>query len=61
MHIRIRRGWEIPEAKATPEAVVMARRGLLGAGVAAGAGLLAGPAQAQWLNPSRLFRTFPEK
>ena len=61
MHIRIRRGWEIPEAKATPEAVVMARRGLLGAGVAAGAGLLAGPAQAQWLNPSRLFGGTPVK
>jgi sulfoxide reductase catalytic subunit YedY len=54
MQIRIRRGWEIPEAHATPEAVVMARRSLLGAG----AGLLAGTgaAQAQWLSPSRLFQ-----
>jgi len=55
MHIRIRRGWEIPEARASPEPVVMARRSLLGAS----AGLLAGTgaAQAQWLNPSRLFQS----
>ena len=53
MLIRIRRGWELSESKATPESVVMARRSLLGAG----AGLLAGAgtAEAQWLNPSRLF------
>jgi len=59
MRIRIRRGWEIPEAQATPEAVVMARRSLLGAG----AGLIAGAggAQAQWLNPSRLFGGTPAK
>jgi sulfoxide reductase catalytic subunit YedY len=46
MLIRIRRGWEIPESRATPESVVMARRSLLGAG----AGLVAatGTAQAQW-------------
>ncbi len=42
-----RRGWEIPERLATPESVVVSRRGL---GIAAGAGLLAaaGPARAQW-------------
>jgi len=58
MRIRIRRGWEIPEAQATPEATVMARRSLLGRGMlGAGAALAAGAgtAQAQWLNPSRLF------
>ena len=59
MHIRIRRGWELPESKATAESVVMARRRLLGAG----AGLLAasGTAEAQWLNPSRLFGGTPVK
>ncbi|WP_341703127.1 protein-methionine-sulfoxide reductase catalytic subunit MsrP [Ferrovibrio sp.] len=40
MLIRIRRGWEIPEAQATPEAVFLNRRGLLlglgAAGIAAG-------------------------
>ena len=59
MHIRIRRGWELPESQATAESVVMARRRLLGAG----AGLLAasGTAEAQWLNPSRLFGGTPVK
>ena len=59
MHIRIRRGWELPEAQATAESVVMARRSLLGAG----AGLLAasGTAEAQWLNRSRLFGGTPVK
>lgn len=65
MHIRIRRGWELSESQATPEAVVMARRSLLGAGLLAstGAGLLAGStaAQAQWLSPSRLFGGTPIK
>ena len=32
MRIRIRQGWELPESRATPESVVMARRALLGAG-----------------------------
>ena len=39
MLIQRRRGWEIPEGQATPEAVVLGRRTALG--VAAGAGLLA--------------------
>ena len=43
MLIRIRRGWELPERIATPEALVMNRRGALKtAGVAALAGVLAG-------------------
>jgi sulfoxide reductase catalytic subunit YedY len=59
MLIRRRRGWEIPESRVTPEAVVMNRRAVnrravLAAG-AVGAGLLASPAaQAQWFSPSRL-------
>lgn len=56
MRIRIRRGWEIPESRATPEAAVLAhrrlpRRGLLAKGGLLGAaGLLAeaAPASAQW-------------
>jgi sulfoxide reductase catalytic subunit YedY len=55
MLIRIRRGWEIPEARATPEAMVTARRSLLGAGAMLAAG--AGSAQAQW----RLFGGSPIK
>ncbi|MFS8039315.1 protein-methionine-sulfoxide reductase catalytic subunit MsrP [Xanthobacter sp. AM11] len=48
MHIRRRRGWEIPEALATPEAVYLSRRGVLGAGAAMLAGgVMAGPAAAQ--------------
>ena len=46
MFIHRRRGWEIPEREATPEAVVTGRRALLG-----GAGALAlgaTPAAAQW-------------
>lgn len=46
MLIRIRRGWEIPEARVTPEEAVAGRRSLLGAGAMLAAG--AGPAQAQW-------------
>ncbi len=42
MLIHTRRGWEIPEREATPEAVVLGRRAMLGA--AAGAGLIAGGA-----------------
>ena len=45
MLIHRRPGWSIPEREATPEAVVLARRGLLG-GV--GAIAMAGPAAAQW-------------
>ena len=47
MLIHHRRGWEIPEREATPEAAVLGRRAMLG--VAAGAGLIAagaGPARA---------------
>jgi sulfoxide reductase catalytic subunit YedY len=45
MLIRRRPGWTIPEQQATPEAVVLARRGLLGGAVAIAAAV---PAQAQW-------------
>lgn len=71
MRIRIRRGWELPESRATPEAAVLGRRALLGTGAlgtgalatgAIGAGLLAAaPARAQWLSPSRLFGGTPVK
>ncbi|MCR0981407.1 protein-methionine-sulfoxide reductase catalytic subunit MsrP [Roseomonas populi] len=48
MLIRIRRGWELPESAATPEALVMGRRAALGAGAAlAGAALAPGGAMAQ--------------
>lgn len=46
MRFHRRRGWEIPERLATPEAVVLTRRGL----VATAGALAAGPAAAQW-NP----------
>ena len=39
MFVHRRRGWEIAQTKATPEAVVLGRRGLIGA--ATGAGILA--------------------
>ena len=45
MLIKRRPGWTIPEQQATPEAVVMARRALLGG---AGAIAVAAPARAQW-------------
>ncbi len=50
MFIHKRRGWEIPEREATPEALVVGRRGLVAGGLgAAAAGLVAAtPAQAQW-------------
>jgi methionine sulfoxide reductase catalytic subunit len=49
MHIKRRRGWEIPESQATPEAAWLDRRRLM-QGIAAGS-LLAAPtaAEAQWL------------
>ncbi len=58
-----RRGWEIPEREATPEALVMCRRALIGRGLAGGGvvaaalarGALSNPAQAQW----RLFSGGP--
>ena len=41
MHIRKRRGWEIPESRATPEATMLARRTLLGTTLkGTGAGVL---------------------
>jgi sulfoxide reductase catalytic subunit YedY len=47
MIIRRRRGWEIPESAATPEAVYFSRREAMsagiGAGIGAGAALLASP------------------
>ena len=43
MHIIKRRGWDIPERLATPEALVMNRRGLV-AGALAMAGIAAAPA-----------------
>ncbi|HEY0418427.1 MAG TPA: protein-methionine-sulfoxide reductase catalytic subunit MsrP, partial [Acetobacteraceae bacterium] len=51
MFINRRRGWEISGRLATPEAVALNRRALMGAGAAV---LAAGPAQAQWFSPSRL-------
>ncbi|MBP0492953.1 protein-methionine-sulfoxide reductase catalytic subunit MsrP [Roseomonas indoligenes] len=48
MLIRIRRGWELPESAATPEALVLGRRAALGAGAAlAGAALAPDSALAQ--------------
>lgn len=51
MLVRTRRGWELPESAATPEALVVGRRkglGLIGGGLAAGLGLLRNaPASAQ--------------
>lgn len=54
MPIRIRRGWEIPEARVTPEHLVFGRRKALGLG----AGLLAAPslAEAQQAAPLRAMR-----
>lgn len=52
MPIRLirRRGWEIPESQATPEALVVGRRGTLRAAAGAAMGLgIAAPASAQWL------------
>jgi sulfoxide reductase catalytic subunit YedY len=61
MNIRIRRGWEIAESRATPEPIVTGRRALLAAGAGAGAVAGVGGAQAQWLSPSRLFGGAPVK
>jgi len=57
MFIHRRRGWEIPERLATPEAVMLGRRGLV-AGAAA-LGMAATPAQAQW-NPFAKSAAAPE-
>jgi len=53
MLIRTRRGWEMPEAQATPESVFMNRRAFIAAGAGA-ASIAAGlaPAEAQWLSSS---------
>jgi methionine sulfoxide reductase catalytic subunit len=49
MFIHRRRGWEIPERLATPEAVVTGRRGIVAGAAAFGAAMLAsGGAQAQF-------------
>jgi sulfoxide reductase catalytic subunit YedY len=45
MLIKRRRGWELPERLATPEAVALGRRGILAGALAAG---VAEPAAAQW-------------
>jgi len=58
MLIKRKRGWEIAESAATPEAVFTDRRRIVqtllaGSGLAAGASLgLAGPARAQWADPT---------
>lgn len=47
MHIRHRRGWELPEAAATPESIYLSRRALIGAGAGLiGAAALGIPATA---------------
>lgn len=43
MHIIRRKGWEIPESQVTPEAVMLNRRSLLGAGLGAGAATILAP------------------
>ncbi len=48
MLIGKRRGWEIAERLATPEALMLGRRAALGGALAGGAALAAAPAQAQW-------------
>lgn len=48
MLIRNRRGWEIAEAKATPESAFFGRRAVMGGAVAVAGALAAGPAQASW-------------
>jgi sulfoxide reductase catalytic subunit YedY len=61
MHIRSRRGWELPESAATPEAVFLDRR-QFAAGLAAGPILLAlgtGSAEAEDADPSAKY--YPAK
>jgi methionine sulfoxide reductase catalytic subunit len=61
MHIRSKRGWELPESAATPEAVFLNRRHFA-AGMAAGPILLAlgaGPAAAEDADPSAKY--YPAK
>ncbi|MEP9352627.1 protein-methionine-sulfoxide reductase catalytic subunit MsrP [Xanthobacter sp. KR7-65] len=47
MLIRSKRGWELPESAATPEAVYLSRRAVMGAGALMLAGLASRPAAAQ--------------
>jgi len=47
MHIIRRKGWEIPESRATPEAVFFNRRQFMGVAAGAAALLGAGPARAE--------------
>jgi len=61
MHIRSRRGWELPESAATPEAIFLNRR-QVAAGLAAGPILLAvgaGSAKAEDADPSAKY--YPAK
>jgi sulfoxide reductase catalytic subunit YedY len=57
MLIGTRRGWEISSSKATPEAVVLGRRALLGAGVVATSLAASAEASAQW----RIFGNAPTR
>jgi methionine sulfoxide reductase catalytic subunit len=53
MHIRRRRGWELPESAATPEAAFLDRRALVaGLGAAAALPALGGEVRAQDADPS---------
>jgi len=48
MHVRHRRGWEIPEHQATPEGVYLSRRNFINAAAgAAAAAMVPALAQAQ--------------
>jgi sulfoxide reductase catalytic subunit YedY len=52
MFIRRRRGWEIAEAKATPEAALLRRRAALGGAVAAAGMVASRPAEAWLFSPA---------
>jgi methionine sulfoxide reductase catalytic subunit len=53
MHIIKRRGWELPERSATPEALVLNRRGVLGGTLALATAGLTGTARAAGLTAPR--------
>jgi sulfoxide reductase catalytic subunit YedY len=61
MLIKRRRGWEIPESEATPEALFLNRRELIGGSLAIGGALTlgAGGAAAQYADPT--FDLYPAK
>jgi methionine sulfoxide reductase catalytic subunit len=61
MLIKRRRGWEIPEREATPEAVFLDRRQLMaaGAGLIGGSFLGGGESLSQWADPT--FNLYPAK